>query len=154
MIVVDQVLSCFRIFSSTGGLPNATDEEILHQNVCSICYEEMQPCSVAEKILSDCDTFVTAPEEPVKDSTTTVAGTTATPSTPAKRRKRASTFRMKFIQQHPLLPKRLPCGHTLHLACLRQWFLQQKKCPLCRQAVHRLSGRRLRPWRWNIDSCC
>ena len=34
-----------------------------------------------------------------------------------------------------LRPKRLPCGHTLHFACLRSWLERQQNCPTCRQPV-------------------
>ena len=34
-----------------------------------------------------------------------------------------------------LRPKKLPCGHTLHFACLRSWLERQQNCPTCRQPV-------------------
>ncbi|KAL9614653.1 MAG: hypothetical protein Q9167_000858 [Letrouitia subvulpina] len=34
-----------------------------------------------------------------------------------------------------LRPKRLPCGHILHLGCLRSWLLRQQMCPTCRRPV-------------------
>lgn len=34
-----------------------------------------------------------------------------------------------------LRPKKLPCGHILHLACLRSWLERQQNCPTCRQPV-------------------
>jgi E3 ubiquitin-protein ligase synoviolin len=34
-----------------------------------------------------------------------------------------------------LRPKKLPCGHILHFACLRSWLERQQKCPTCRQDV-------------------
>jgi E3 ubiquitin-protein ligase synoviolin len=34
-----------------------------------------------------------------------------------------------------LRPKKLPCGHVLHLACLRSWLERQQNCPTCRQNV-------------------
>lgn len=40
-----------------------------------------------------------------------------------------------------LRPKRLPCGHILHFACLRSWLERQQNCPTCRRPVlvtHRL----------------
>lgn len=33
-------------------------------------------------------------------------------------------------------PKILPCGHTLHLGCLKSWFERQETCPICRRPVH------------------
>ena len=32
-------------------------------------------------------------------------------------------------------PKKLPCGHVLHFACLRSWLERQQLCPTCRQPV-------------------
>lgn len=32
-------------------------------------------------------------------------------------------------------PKKLPCGHILHFACLRSWLERQQVCPTCRRPV-------------------
>ena len=32
-------------------------------------------------------------------------------------------------------PKKLPCGHILHFACLRSWLERQQNCPTCRRPV-------------------
>lgn len=32
-------------------------------------------------------------------------------------------------------PKKLPCGHTLHLGCLKSWLERQQVCPTCRTPV-------------------
>jgi E3 ubiquitin-protein ligase synoviolin len=32
-------------------------------------------------------------------------------------------------------PKKLPCGHTLHLGCLKSWLERQQVCPTCRRPV-------------------
>ena len=32
-------------------------------------------------------------------------------------------------------PKKLPCGHVLHFACLRSWLERQQVCPTCRRPV-------------------
>ncbi|KAK3079901.1 hypothetical protein LTS18_003636, partial [Coniosporium uncinatum] len=34
-----------------------------------------------------------------------------------------------------LRPKKLPCGHVLHFACLRSWLERQQACPTCRRPV-------------------
>ncbi|CEJ57593.1 Putative RING finger domain-containing protein [Penicillium brasilianum] len=42
-----------------------------------------------------------------------------------------------------LRPKKLPCGHILHFACLRSWLERQQNCPTCRRPVvapQRLQG--------------
>lgn len=32
-------------------------------------------------------------------------------------------------------PKKLPCGHILHMGCLKDWLERSKNCPLCRKKV-------------------
>lgn len=32
-------------------------------------------------------------------------------------------------------PKKLPCGHVLHLGCLKSWLERQQVCPTCRSPV-------------------
>lgn len=32
-------------------------------------------------------------------------------------------------------PKKLPCGHILHLGCLKSWLERQQACPICRRPV-------------------
>ncbi|KAF5670174.1 e3 ubiquitin ligase synoviolin [Fusarium denticulatum] len=32
-------------------------------------------------------------------------------------------------------PKKLPCGHILHLGCLKSWLERQQACPTCRSPV-------------------
>lgn len=32
-------------------------------------------------------------------------------------------------------PKKLPCGHSFHLHCLRSWLERQQACPTCRHSV-------------------
>lgn len=39
-------------------------------------------------------------------------------------------------------PKKLPCGHILHLGCLRSWLERQQVCPTCRSPV---TGEQPRP---------
>ncbi|EPS37122.1 hypothetical protein H072_9253 [Dactylellina haptotyla CBS 200.50] len=34
-----------------------------------------------------------------------------------------------------LRPKKLPCGHVLHLSCLKGWMERQQRCPTCRRPV-------------------
>lgn len=38
-------------------------------------------------------------------------------------------------------PKKLPCGHTLHLGCLKSWLERQQVCPTCRSPVSMDRGR-------------
>jgi E3 ubiquitin-protein ligase synoviolin len=32
-------------------------------------------------------------------------------------------------------PKKLPCGHILHMGCLKSWLERQQVCPTCRRSV-------------------
>lgn len=38
-------------------------------------------------------------------------------------------------QRQRMRPKKLPCGHILHFACLRSWLERQQRCPTCRRPV-------------------
>ena len=56
----------------------------------------------------------------------------------------------------------LPCNHCFHKACLRQWLVLKRRCPLCNQTVPTHTGK----WQsliahgiiwhhgysWNLDS--
>ena len=37
------------------------------------------------------------------------------------------TFQMKSGDE----ARQLPCGHTFHRACVDDWLLKRRKCPLC-----------------------
>ncbi|KAG5951115.1 hypothetical protein E4U53_003744 [Claviceps sorghi] len=39
-------------------------------------------------------------------------------------------------------PKKLPCGHVLHLGCLKSWLERQQVCPTCRSPVATSRGQR------------
>ncbi|SCU81712.1 LAMI_0B07360g1_1 [Lachancea mirantina] len=39
-----------------------------------------------------------------------------------------------------LKPKRLPCGHCLHLGCLKNWMERSQTCPICRLPVFDENG--------------
>ncbi|SMN18905.1 similar to Saccharomyces cerevisiae YOL013C HRD1 Ubiquitin-protein ligase required for endoplasmic reticulum-associated degradation (ERAD) of misfolded proteins [Maudiozyma saulgeensis] len=38
-------------------------------------------------------------------------------------------------------PKKLPCGHMLHLSCLKNWMERSQTCPICRLAVFDENGK-------------
>ena len=44
------------------------------------------------------------------------------------------------IVSERLRPKKLPCGHLLHFACLRSWLERQQNCPTCRRPVAPAGG--------------
>lgn len=56
-------------------------------------------------------------------------GTGAQPQDAAHQRDPAT-----FVDER-LRPKKLPCGHVLHFACLRSWLERQQNCPTCRASV-------------------
>lgn len=86
--------------------PDATAEEVSREDVCIICREEMTPV------------------QPAQPAAANVAGE------PAPQRAAGA-------QRVPdrLRPKKLPCGHILHFACLRSWLERQQNCPTCRRPV-------------------
>ncbi|KAI1079288.1 hypothetical protein F5B20DRAFT_171786 [Whalleya microplaca] len=68
--------------------PDATQEELMREDTCIICREEMRPWDPS--------------------------------AVGAVERSR---------------PKKLPCGHILHLGCLKGWLERQQVCPTCRRSV-------------------
>ena len=84
---------------------DATVEDIQREDTCIICREEMRPWSV------------TNPQPPP------VAPGAIPPARPATTVNERSR------------PKKLPCGHILHLGCLKSWLERQQVCPTCRRSV-------------------
>lgn len=84
---------------------DATVEDIQREDTCIICREEMRPWSV------------TNPEVPPAAAG---AGPPARPPPTINERSR---------------PKKLPCGHILHLGCLKSWLERQQVCPTCRRPL-------------------
>jgi E3 ubiquitin-protein ligase synoviolin len=85
--------------------PDATAEEVSREDVCIICREEMTPVQ---------------PAQPAADAA-------AEPATPPAAGAQRVPDRLR--------PKKLPCGHILHFACLRSWLERQQNCPTCRRPV-------------------
>ncbi|EPE36166.1 RING/U-box [Glarea lozoyensis ATCC 20868] len=86
---------------------DATVEDIQREDTCIICREEMRPWSV------------TNPQEPAAAPGAAAAPAARAPSTLNERSR----------------PKKLPCGHILHLGCLKSWLERQQVCPTCRASV-------------------
>lgn len=84
---------------------DATVEDIQREDTCIICREEMRPWSV------------TNPQAPPVEPG---ALPPARPAATVNERTR---------------PKKLPCGHILHLGCLKSWLERQQVCPTCRRPV-------------------
>ena len=84
---------------------DATVEDIQREDTCIICREEMRPWSV------------TNPQAPA------AAPGALPPARPAATVNERSR------------PKKLPCGHILHLGCLKSWLERQQVCPTCRRSV-------------------
>lgn len=92
--------------------PDATVEEIQREDTCIICREEMRPWSV------------TNPAEPPAP-----APPDGVPQPPQARPRTTPTLNERSR------PKKLPCGHVLHLGCLKSWLERQQVCPTCRRPV-------------------
>lgn len=86
---------------------DATVEDIEREDTCIICREEMRPWSVTNPQAAP-DPAVAGGVPPVR------------PTTSPNERNR---------------PKKLPCGHILHLGCLKSWLERQQVCPTCRNPV-------------------
>ncbi|OBT85585.1 hypothetical protein VE02_06688 [Pseudogymnoascus sp. 03VT05] len=86
--------------------PDATEEEIQREDTCIICREEMTAWSV----------------------------TNPAPGAPAAGAPPPPVARNPIISERSR-PKKLPCGHVLHLGCLKSWLERQQVCPTCRRPV-------------------
>jgi E3 ubiquitin-protein ligase synoviolin len=87
---------------------DATVEDIEREDTCIICRELMRPWSV------------TNPQD-----------AHAAPEAPAP----ARPIRRPLMVNERSRPKKLPCGHILHLGCLKSWLERQQVCPTCRRPV-------------------
>ncbi len=85
--------------------PDATPEEVAREDVCIICREEMRPWRQQN-----------GPDHQQGNNT---LADRSLPNSVDER----------------LRPKKLPCGHILHFACLRSWLERQQNCPTCRRPV-------------------
>ena len=85
--------------------PDAIAEDITREDTCIICREEMRPWAELNPEAPPGAPGAAAPTRPA-----------ATPN----ERSRA---------------KKLPCGHILHLGCLKSWLERQQVCPTCRDPV-------------------
>ncbi|KAL9123202.1 MAG: hypothetical protein Q9187_000251 [Circinaria calcarea] len=85
--------------------PDATTEEVAREDVCIICRETMTP-------------WRTVPLDGNGLAEGTMDGEGPRSNVDAR-----------------LRPKKLPCGHILHFACLRSWLERQQNCPTCRRPV-------------------
>ncbi|KAI5361497.1 Putative Zinc finger, RING-type [Septoria linicola] len=98
--------------------PDATTEEI-RGDACIVCREDMvawadgEPQAAAPAPPAAADGQPAAPAAPVP----------APAPAPARRR------------DEGLRAKKLPCGHILHLRCLKAWLERQQVCPTCRRPV-------------------
>jgi E3 ubiquitin-protein ligase synoviolin len=97
--------------------PDATLEEIQREDTCIICREEMRPWSV------------TNPAEPAAPPTNGVPPTNGAVQPTQARPRPTPTLNERSR------PKKLPCGHVLHLGCLKSWLERQQVCPTCRRPV-------------------
>ena len=99
--------------------PDATTEEIRGDS-CIVCRENM--------IAWDETPVTTNPQQPAGQdqqppAQPNVAAPPAPPAQPQRRR------------DEGLRAKKLPCGHILHLRCLKAWLERQQVCPTCRRPV-------------------
>lgn len=95
--------------------PDATAEEVASEEVCIICREEMRPWGQPGQ-----------------------GGEAAAADGPAGGRPTGAV-------PDRLRPKKLPCGHILHFACLRSWLERQQNCPTCRRPVVTSTRARIYP---------
>ena len=73
-------------------------------------------------------------EELGNDNTCIVCRETMVPWEAAPQPNAAEPARRRTINEG-LRAKKLPCGHILHLRCLKAWLERQQACPTCRRPV-------------------
>ncbi|MCJ1477496.1 E3 ubiquitin-protein ligase synoviolin [Lambiella insularis] len=87
---------------------------------------ERYPDATAEEIGRE-DVCIICREAMRPWQTTMEQNTVVDNNTPAAERSNNTNERLR--------PKKLPCGHILHFACLRSWLERQQNCPTCRRPV-------------------
>lgn len=93
--------------------PDATAEEVAHEDVCIICREDMKAWQQEQQ-----------QQQPPQNA----------PGTQQAENAGAAPAAPSAVDER-LRPKKLPCGHILHFACLRSWLERQQNCPTCRRPV-------------------
>ncbi|CAG8329590.1 unnamed protein product [Penicillium salamii] len=78
-------------------------------------------------------------EEVTREDVCIICREEMTPVQPAQPADGADGANTRAAEARPvperLRPKKLPCGHILHFACLRSWLERQQNCPTCRRPV-------------------
>lgn len=96
--------------------PDATADEIHREDVCIICREMMYS---SQRLNEALDAQTSQGHLEVNDHG----------------RNRPNTNGASVNRDERFRPKKLPCGHILHCACLRSWLERQQICPICRAPV-------------------
>lgn len=97
-------------------LPNIKIHDLMdHDNICIVCMDDLVsiPANKTVKI-----------EEAVTDSDEKILIT------------QGDIDDIKKFKR----PKKLPCGHMLHLSCLKNWMERSQTCPICRLPVFDENG--------------
>ncbi|EME77784.1 uncharacterized protein MYCFIDRAFT_209184 [Pseudocercospora fijiensis CIRAD86] len=109
--------------------PDATTEEIRGDS-CIVCREEMVAWAEGEpqappqpQANPQPDAQAPAAPQPAPASAAAPQPAAAPVAVPVRRR------------DEGLRAKKLPCGHILHLRCLKAWLERQQVCPTCRRPV-------------------
>ncbi|KAF7191581.1 ERAD-associated E3 ubiquitin-protein ligase HRD1 [Pseudocercospora fuligena] len=101
--------------------PDATTEEIRGDS-CIVCREEMVAWAEGEP---------QAPPQPQANAQPEAQA----PAAPAPQPAVAPVAVPARRRDEGLRAKKLPCGHILHLRCLKAWLERQQVCPTCRRPV-------------------
>lgn len=97
--------------------PDASAEEIQREDVCIICREVMYASRRPHGA-------------PGTQSSQNHLG-----ANNHDRNRESNSYGAGVAGDERFRPKKLPCGHILHCACLRSWLERQQNCPTCRAAV-------------------
>lgn len=101
--------------------PDATAHELANDNTCIVCREVMTPWEAAPDTATPSSSALPANPDTMQDVQARTASS------------RASAHRRTMHERQRA--KKLPCGHILHLQCLKAWLERQQACPTCRRPV-------------------
>ena len=112
--IYQNAISLWKIYKNNkqldAKLPNVTVHDLKdHENICIVCMDDLVRLGSSKTM---------NPREVKQDGSKTML-TQQDIDSMSKHRK----------------PKKLPCGHMLHLSCLKNWMERSQTCPICRLAV-------------------
>lgn len=112
--IYQNAISLWKIYKNNkqldAKLPNVTVHDLKdHDNICIVCMDDLVKLGSSKTV---------NPKEVKQDGSKTLL----------------TQQDIDSMSKHKK-PKKLPCGHMLHLSCLKNWMERSQTCPICRLAV-------------------